>query len=87
MKTLIEKIWDEEYKPGEECVLFGEEIVRANHLLDEKEKELWEKLNDENKKLFDKVMSHYYEMVSFYKKDAFVRGARFVGRMMKEIEM
>ena len=87
MSSLIEKIWDEEYKPSEECVLFGEEIMRANHLLDEKEKELWEKLSAENRVLFDKVMSHYYDMVDFCKKDAFVRGARFVGRIMKEIEM
>ena len=87
MKTLIEKIWDEKYKPSEECGSFGEEIIQANHLLGERERELWERLDEQERELFDKIMSHYYDMVGFYKKDAFLRGARFVGRIMKEIEM
>ena len=87
MKTLIEKIWDEKYKPSEECGSFGEEIIRANHLLDERERELWERLDEQERELFDKIMSHYYDMVEQYKKDAFLRGVRFAGRMMKEIGM
>ena len=86
MKTLIEKIWNEEYKPSEECILFGEKILRANRLLDEKERELWERLSDENRELFDKVMGCYYDMIENYKKDAFIQGARFAGRIMKEIQ-
>ena len=84
MKTLIEKIWKEEYKPSEEHVIYGEEIMRASRLLDEKERELWEKLNDEEKTLFDEVMSVYYDMVDYHKLDAYIKGVRFVGSVLKE---
>ena len=49
MNSLIEKIWREEYKPSEKQVLYGEEIMHATRLLDAKERELWERLSDENR--------------------------------------
>ena len=86
MKTLIEQIWDEEYKPASENVLYGEEIMYATRLLDKQERELWEALGEKEREMFDKVLAHYYDMVGYYKKDAFVQGARLAGRIMKEIE-
>ena len=86
MKTLIEQIWDEEYKPAFENVLYGEEIMNATRLLDKQESELWEALGEKEREMFDKVLAHYYDMVGYYKKGAFVQGARFAGRIMKEIE-
>lgn len=87
MKNLIEKIWDEEYKPSGENVLFGEEIMRESRLLDQTERELWELLGEKERELFDKVMAHYYDMVNYYKKDAFVQGVRFAGGVLKEINL
>ena len=85
MSNLIEKIWKEEYMPSGEQVLYGEQIMRASRMLDVKERELWERLSDENRTLFDEVMSAYYNMVDYYKLDAYIQGARFVGSLLKEI--
>ena len=49
MKTLIEQIWDEEYKPATENVLYGEEIMNATRLLDKQERELWEALGEKER--------------------------------------
>ncbi len=87
MNDLIEKIWNGEYKPSEDNVLFGEEIMRARRVLEELEGELWEKLGEKERELFDKVMGRYYDMVDYYKKDAFVQGVRFAGGVLKEINL
>ena len=87
MNDLIEKIWNGEYKPSEDKVLFGEEIMRARRVLEELEGELWEKLGDNERELFDKVLGRYYDMVDDYKKDAFVQGVRFAGGVLKEINL
>ena len=85
MSNLIEKIWDEEYKPAEETVLFGEDIARKRAVLEEKERELWELLDKETREMLDDIMSAYFDMVGYYKKDAFIQGARFAGRVLKEV--
>jgi hypothetical protein len=85
MNDLIEKIWNEEYKPAQDNVLFGEEIMRARSALDELERELWEHLGERERELFDKVMGRYYDMVDYYKKDAFMQGVRFAGGVLKEM--
>ena len=87
MNDLIEKIWNGEYKPAQDNVLFGEEIMRARSALEELEGELWEKLGAKERELFDKVMGRYYDMVDYYKKDAFVQGVRFAGGVLKEINL
>lgn len=85
MNSLIEKIWREEYKPSEKHVLYGEEITHSARLLDAKEKELWDRLNEENRKLFDEIIGIYYDMVDYYKLDAYTQGIHFVGNLLKEI--
>lgn len=85
MKTLLEKIWNGEYKPSEENVLHGEEVVRATRILDAKERELWERLDTESRELFDKVMAHYYDMIDYYKRDSYIKGAYFAGALIKEL--
>ena len=87
MNDLIEKIWNGEYKPSEDNILFCEEIMRARRVLEELEGELWEKLGEKERELFDKVMGRYYDMVDYYKKDAFVQGVRFAGGVLKEINL
>lgn len=84
MNSLIEKIWREEYKPSEKHVLYGEEIMHATRLLDAKERELWERLSDENRSLFDEIMKIYYDMIDYYKLDAYTQGVHFAGMMLKE---
>ena len=87
MDNLIEKIWNGEYKPSEDNVLFCEEIMRARRLLEELEGELWEKLGEKERELFDKIMGKYFAMVDYHRKDAFVQGVRFAGGVLKEINL
>ena len=85
MSKLIEKIWNEEYKPSADTVLFGEDVAHSRAVLEEKERELWKHLDKKSRDIFDDVISAYFYMVSYYKKDSFIQGARFVGRILKEI--
>lgn len=85
MSKLIEKIWNYEYNPAEKHAVCLEKIKKCNNELNEMERALMKKLNEEDKMLFDKVLSKYYDLLNCLLLDAYTKGARFAGELFVEI--
>lgn len=83
MKNLIEKMWQEDFRPAEKYFVYSEEIKRKQLFLDNYEENLRELLNEKEEKLFEDFISVFFDIMDLERLDAFMGGIQFASKMFK----
>ena len=83
MKDLIEKMWNEEFRPAEKYFVYSEEIKRKQLFLDNYEEKLRELLNEKEEMVFEDFISVFFDMLDLERLDAFIGGIQFASKMFK----
>jgi len=83
LKDLIEKMWNEEFRPAEKYFVYSEEIKRKQLFLDNYEEKLRELLKEKEEMVFEDFISVFFDMLDLERLDAFIGGIQFASKMFK----
>lgn len=82
---ILEEFWYGNINPNEQSFDKQSRFAKVLSLLTQNESKLLERLNEEEKEIFEKYQNCHHELTQLGECEAFIKGFRLGGQMMLEV--